>query len=49
MEDGVLTDERLGELSRVSDVALHDPEIGFVREPAAEIKLIVYCNMIPLG
>ena len=49
MKDRVLTCERLGELSRVSNVALHNPQIGLVWEAAAEVKPIIYRNMIPLG
>ena len=49
MQDGVLTDKRLGELGRVADVALDDPQLGIIRQPAAEIELVVDGDVVALG
>ena len=32
-------------LSRVADVALDDPQLRIVRQPAAEIKLVIDCDV----
>jgi hypothetical protein len=47
MENGVLTDERLGELGRVADIALDDLQIGRIGQPATEIKLVIDRDMVP--
>jgi len=46
MKNGVLPDERLGELGRVADIALDDFQIGRIGQPATEIKLVIDRNVV---
>jgi hypothetical protein len=43
MEDGVLTDKRLGELGRVADIALDDVQIGRIGQPATPPVINTFC------